>query len=367
MRSDLDQAVGGNNPHCEDDSFPTIFEAHDGQLLSASGYKQQFLEKDLDFSRLDAITGSLWWAGRPGVAARPLHRQASLLGRRIVMIEQADLHLVWVENRIFIKPMPRYLLDVGSWKRLGIFGHGGEDTTIPGHKSTRRSWPAARGFLLSYVWLVRSERDFDMAVELGLLPGNLTLNWLVLETRDKGENMLHSSPVSSRSESKSSRGWPLWRLLVAEILHHIDINAPFDIAPRFRYGELRLSRLNHIYRFSPQFRGSNWLRGYEMRYQSYGTFFRRNFSWVFITFAFMTSILSAMQVGLATADLTDAVSFQRASKGFSVLCIVALVAIAILAAVIYMVLVAFNIAWALWFGKQQRTKLSLWTKGIGKA
>ncbi|KAF2462923.1 uncharacterized protein BDR25DRAFT_308060 [Lindgomyces ingoldianus] len=45
----------------------------------------------------------------------PLHRQR-VKGREIVLTEEPRLHLVWIHDRIFAKPLPRYLLSQTFWK-----------------------------------------------------------------------------------------------------------------------------------------------------------------------------------------------------------------------------------------------------------
>ena len=49
----------------------------------------------------------------------------------------------------------------------------------------------------------------------------------------------------------------------------------------------------------------------------YQAFFERNFGWLIAVFFYVTVILSAMQVGLATDKLQGNVRFQRASIGFA--------------------------------------------------
>jgi hypothetical protein len=45
----------------------------------------------------------------------PLHRQR-VKGREIIVIEEARLHLVWIHDCIFIKPITRYLLSHVFWE-----------------------------------------------------------------------------------------------------------------------------------------------------------------------------------------------------------------------------------------------------------
>ncbi|KAH8696949.1 hypothetical protein GQ44DRAFT_744375 [Phaeosphaeriaceae sp. PMI808] len=53
----------------------------------------------------------------------PLHRQR-VKGREIIITEEPRLHLVWIHNRIFIKPLPRYLLSQAFWEKYLEKGSG---------------------------------------------------------------------------------------------------------------------------------------------------------------------------------------------------------------------------------------------------
>jgi len=55
----------------------------------------------------------------------------------------------------------------------------------------------------------------------------------------------------------------------------------------------------------------------------YKSFFSRNFAWLLAVFAYLTIILSALQVGLATTFLQGNEAFQSASYGFAVTSVVA--------------------------------------------
>jgi hypothetical protein len=94
-----------------------------------------YLEWKLDVSRLNKIHEYLWLAGRP-MSARPLHRQV-VLDREVVLTEQADLHLVWRESRLFVKPLPEFLIDHLFWKVYLC--------------KNAQLYGRARGFLMSYV------------------------------------------------------------------------------------------------------------------------------------------------------------------------------------------------------------------------
>jgi hypothetical protein len=259
-----------------------------------------FVRVDLDVSRLNRVHGHLWWAGRP-TYCRALHRQRTM-GREIVITEQADLHLVWHESRMFLKPLPDYLLDHRFWEDVIC-----RDADLYGISS---------GFLLSYVWLLCNRSDLAMAMELRLLPWNIE--------------------------------WADWVAFVNAVLLHIDTDSLDTVNRRYHFGELRLNRLNQIHGLVHIFQPAQVIRGYFYGYNRYSTFFRRNFGWVLLIFIYMTIILTAIQVGLATVFLRDDHRFQQASYGFAVFSIVSPVAVTVFAALLFLYLFLNNVlmAWA---------------------
>lgn len=73
-----------------------------------------FFHNELSLGRLGGMQQHLWFVGAKH-AARQLHLQVSV-GRQIVVLDRMDLHLVWDnDGRIFIKPIPMFLLDPGFW------------------------------------------------------------------------------------------------------------------------------------------------------------------------------------------------------------------------------------------------------------
>lgn len=95
------------------------------------------------------------------------------------------------------------------------------------------------------------------------------------------------------------------------------------IHPRFQRGELRLSRLNMIHRFTrvPLF------NPYIRSWRNYGSLFRGNLAWMASAMVFIALVLTAMQVGLATDRLKDNAAFQQASYGFTVFAILGLIGV----------------------------------------
>lgn len=110
-----------------------------------------------------------------------------------------------------------------------------------------------------------------------------------------------------------------------------------------------MTRLNQIYRFG---KGS-LIRGYLYNYNQYRVFFRDNFKQLITIFAYVTIVLSAMQVGLATTKLHDDERFQQASYGFTVFSILAPPIALGIAAVVFFVLFFTNLAATLTYQKQR--------------
>ncbi|KAF1957425.1 hypothetical protein CC80DRAFT_491538 [Byssothecium circinans] len=234
---------------------------------------------DLKTPRLNGIQRHLWLAGLPH-AARPLHRQ-KLIGRNILVTEDPDEHLVWFEGQIFIKPLPDFLLDWNYWNDNLC-----SDQEL--HKS-------ACGLLLSYAWLVRHKSDLDIAKDIGLLSKNIE--------------------------------WPNWVEFLEAFLDNINLETLSEVNNRYKYGELRLSRLNIIYRlFPPTYSLANFIRGYRAGSTWYNAFFKRHFKWMLAIFVVLSVFLSALQVGLTTYVLQDNGTFQRFSYIFVIAAVVAVAA-----------------------------------------
>lgn len=272
---------------------------------------REFVEYDLNLKRLNDIHKHIWLAGLP-MCARPLHHQLSI-GRNIVLTERADQHLTWLDDRIFIKPLPRYLMDHSAWQACI------QDSVTEEN---------ARGFLLSYMWLICSPSDLSIAQASLLLPNDIS--------------------------------WEGWTRFSKAVLTNIDPQHPTKINPRFLYGELRIGRLNLIYRFcSKTASWKTFIRGYNYGYHQYSTFVERNFAWVLTIVVYVTLVLTAMQVAFLTNELgPDAVDkrnnviLSRASYGFSVFAMVAPLGVGACIAVVVAVLVVFNG----WYALKKRAK-----------
>lgn len=283
FESDVLPTPGTNEPDPEKqshqsnilDSVPASYLDHEHNLQIACP-DTSFFARELDLSRLHRVMQWLWLCGRC-VPARPLHQQL-LLERNIVLAEALDLHLVWGKGKIFLKPLPRWLIQRTTWTR---YLHESTKPKAPSNGSLQTIESSALGFLLSYVALIRYESDFLIAKEHKLLPQEIK--------------------------------WAQWKSLVHQILrngrHHQS-----QVADRFIYGELRLSRLNLMY----QVLFISHL-GYQRRWNSYRRFVGNNLDFIVSTTVYLALILTALQVGLSVPKLESNDTFRAAAYGATVL------------------------------------------------
>lgn len=273
--------------------LPWAVRTRTGKVILPRNDLDAFVTNELDVSRLEEIKDRLWLAGRLH-NIRPLHRQ-QLVGRKILVTEQADLHLLWQDDKIFIKPLPAWLLDRDFFQK---------------HDPAGSMLPAALGFLNSYILLISYEIDFILAQKLHLLPPAVD--------------------------------WKSWLDIVQNLLPDF-LGDEQKISPRYHYGELRLSRINWIYRLDSRFRFRHFCRGYHSSSQTFQSFLNRNFGWLLVVFVYFTILLTALQVGLATNQLRDNAPFNAASYGFTVFSLVAPLVTILYGAVLTLVLVVYNV------------------------
>ncbi|KAL8910029.1 MAG: hypothetical protein Q9171_004655 [Xanthocarpia ochracea] len=287
-----DAALDMQKPSSYDDLLPASYRTSNDDIEPPT-LTIDFLKQELQVERLNDIHDWLWLAGRP-MPARPLYYQKALR-RDIVVHERMDLHLVWVDNRIFLKPIPRYLLDQQFWQehlscKVGCSfpTDGRHDSIQERAESTTcercKIHQCALGFILSYAALISYESDLCIAKDANLVSSETT--------------------------------WPAWRSHVNQVLAE---GKRRKINKRYIFGELRLARLNMIYKYT-------WrspVRGYLSAYTSYDHFWHRNLVRIASLFAYLAVVLTAMQVGLATTRLQGSYAFQQASFGFTVFSILA--------------------------------------------
>ena len=293
------------SPHLMTLTLPTISNTRGPTVLridhSNSAQLRAFLTEELDVTRLNRLDKHLSYAGLER-ACRPLHHQI-MLGRDIRVTEKADLHMLWAGRHIFIKPLPDFLLDSRIWHE-----HLCQD---------RMLFEDANGFLLSYLWIVTRRSDLQIAHEKGLIPISVT--------------------------------WDAWVDFARTAIANLDYKDLRDVNIRYRRGELRLDRVNWIYRLCSQ-TPHDFFRGYHLDYYTYGSFVGRNLTWMTTVTIYIALALTAMQVGLATDALKGNGRFNSVSYGFTIFSILA----PLFVVVVVLCMTTFAVLQNLWYLRQNR-------------
>lgn len=231
----------------------------------------------------------LWWTGRPenihSISDQKIRR------REIIVTERIRLHMIVDEVSVFIKPLPAHLLDYTFWK----------DHISPSPLLSKQ----ALGFLFSYIGLITHPCDLKMAKDLGLTPSNLK--------------------------------WDQWRIISSSTLRHLEkyqTHNRFLMTPRYKFGELRLNRLNHVMIFCRR----NFMRMYYRQHSTYNQYFSRNFAWMLLVVVYLGVILGAMQVISGTSENHYTKVWNDANYWFSALSIWLIVGVTCMQLLIFAVL-----------------------------
>jgi hypothetical protein len=175
-----------------------------------------------------------------------------------VAAENPELHLVWAYDRIYIKPLPKYLLSHAFWSFYLIAA----SSPIPAHER-RELLAASLGFVRRWRHLVRHRSDYDVARTHKLIPKSIGFTELV--------HFL--APFS---------------------------DIPDDMAsPRYYYGDLRLTRLNFWCKIFLR----NW--SFQKMYPQYDHYFARFYGPILFILGGVSVVLSALQVALAVQVIPD--------------------------------------------------------------
>ncbi|KAH8726767.1 hypothetical protein GQ44DRAFT_679241 [Phaeosphaeriaceae sp. PMI808] len=278
LRSDLDSTkpAASSLP-----GFPSI------DIQDASGLVT-FLEEDLVTKELDAVASRLWiMSTQSGANINALTRQR-VKGRDVTVTEEPRLHLVWQHGKIFIKPLPRYLLSYDFWEMFLT-----ADSNALGQRRQALT-EAALGLVRSYGYLVRHESDFVIAQQdnLRLVPLDVS--------------------------------WAQFCRFITAFRGVMDT----DVSRRYQYGELRLSRLN-FYAITLFGR-----RSYETQQTEYSDYYARFYGPILFVFAILTTVLNCMQVVLAVEQLSSKWDgFPSVCRWFSAVCMGLVVAVALMFAI----------------------------------
>lgn len=235
---------------------------------------------------LEVMHSWLWYAGRKGNIS-PLHHQG-VIHREVILTERARLHLVWYGKFIYIQRLDDKLLDWNYFSAIIC--------------SDKMMHQAATGFLLSYARLIKYPSDLSLAQTLGLV--------------------------------NRSIGWSSWRHFRADVLSNL---ADRNVHDRYEYGELRLSRLNQIYRV--QGLGLNYFNVH----REYSSYFGDNYMALIAVFALVSVALAAMQVMTSVDGVPLEVTVT--SYRFSIATLVALAASCAVLIALHAALYLWN--WAL--------------------
>ncbi|KAI1440428.1 hypothetical protein F5Y02DRAFT_432197 [Annulohypoxylon stygium] len=213
------------------------------------------LKEELETEILNRLSPHLWLVAKQDSSHISSLTHQVVRGRMIIVTDQPRLHLVWYHDRVFIKPLPKYLLSHAFWMHYLISSHS------PIQEPLRTALRiAALGFLRSYVYLIRRRSDFDIAMK-----------------------------ESQRLLPKRTKFAKFLRLATSLGIIEDDM-----VSPRYHYGELRLSRLNFwIKIFLFQF-------SYHKPEGQYALYFARFYAPILFLFGIFSIILSTMQLTLAT-------------------------------------------------------------------
>lgn len=211
------------------------------------------LEGELLTPELNIMAPYMWMmATQSSAHVNALNSQVGK-GRRILVTEDPQLHLVWLQDRIYIKPLPKCLLSYEFCSEV-LLGMSSEKRL---HRPELVE--AALGYLRTYRYLIRHESDLHIAQrdELRLVPQDVTWEQISRFLADL---------ASIRDEA---------------------------VSPRYAFGELRLSRLN--------FYGKFILRRfhYERVHVQYCSYFGQFYAPLLFVFGLFALALNAMQVELA--------------------------------------------------------------------
>lgn len=260
--------------------------------LNDSAQLAEFLRKEFHAPDLEEMAPRLWMMSTQSSAnISPLHEQ-KVRGREIIITEDPRLHLTWIHDRVFIKPIPKYLLASWFWT-----DHLDSTWFRTHHEETHK---AALGFLRTYRYLIKHESDFDIALEKHLIPGHVTWIWFV------------------------------------QYISTLDGIGDSNVSLRYSYGELRLSRLNFYAKF--------FLYKFHFRHipRQYSEIFAQFYGPLLFMFGTIAIVLNAMQVEIAVEQLqvTSWTSLSGVYRWFSIICVIWAIGVALALVIIFWGMIA---------------------------
>ena len=225
----------------------------------ASDYEAiiQFLAEEVTTPDLDKFHPHLWKVATQSSKHITQLVDKCVRGRSIILTENPELHLVWIQSRVYIKPLPKWLLSHACWE------------FFLKKDSCGAAERGAKGFVRSYAYLIRHKSDFRIAKEMGLLPQKLGYTQFV------------------------------------RFIKHFEMIQNDEVSLRYSYGELRLSRLNI---WAP------WVLGRPEFFKvirQYRDYFEQYFAPISFVFGIFVIVLSSMQVALSVNEPVSATSLRK--------------------------------------------------------
>lgn len=235
---------------------------------------------------------------------RPLHTQ-TMLGHSIVITEDPNMHMVFHESKLFMKPLPLY---VTHWKRWLRWYYMSDTNTDP-----RQICRGALAILWSYIATVRYPSDLRIAVEIGLLPNlpwegwrRFALQMLKQERQVLGEieetNLLSVVTLDELCDAESTTV-PYRRGIEGYYTAHRQ--RMMSTPPLLHQDGAK----------SPEPPSSKNLKGLKNVFSALSTI-------IHTIFAMIILCLLAFLTGLNGDILSTNAGFQRASYGFVIFCLV---------------------------------------------
>jgi hypothetical protein len=273
---------------------------------------RDYLRDEFVTPTLNTLAPSWLWlvAKQDSSHVSAVHQQL-VRGREIVITENPELHLVWYYEKIFLKPIPEYLMSHAFWTYyLCRDSDFRKSSPVP---SVRRSElvKGILGFLRSYSYLIRHESDYLLAIRESqrLLPDGVE-----------------------------------WRDFALFITQFADVQDT-DVSPRYHFGELRLTRLN----FWVKVRLGRFY--FQKVHGQYGSYFARFYGPLLFVFAVFSVLLSAMQVVLGVEQAANVKgswqTFASVSRWFSVVSIISAAVTILILLVILSLLIFREVIYAL--------------------
>jgi hypothetical protein len=221
------------------------------------------LAREFCSNDLDRVANRFWWMSKQDSGnISPLHRQ--LVKRRaIIVTEDPKLHLVWIHDRIFIKPLPRYITSYAFWRDYLC--------TEAGNGGLERIRRATLGYMRKYESDLRIAQDPSLC----LVPPEITWEQFCDFTSSLGD-------IPDR-----------------------------DVSLRYAYGEIRLTRLNLYARL---LLGKSHFQRVEYQY---GTYFSRFYGPILFVIGIMSVVLSGLRSSCRSGKAAGSVGRERCSGSAS--------------------------------------------------